>query len=447
MRPNIVLITIECWRGDYFGTVTPNLNSLSAQSVTFEDAQVLGGWTLPSMTGLMSSAYGSMHGGLRVALKSPYRAVLAERLLRAGYWTAGITANPVCGVTNGFHRGFGFFEELRPVVPPHLGLAALTARNDWQTVAGLGISPQELDGYPTARQVTKTAIRWLDSHAPKDPFFLWIHYLDPHWPFLTPERPVSRKQVRSCWEERQLFYEKLKPARGRYDMGDTGARWLERYRDAVSITDGEIGVLLEGLKRRADWDRTMVVATGDHGEEFGEHGTWLHQWNQLHREGIQVPLIARIPQVQPARINATVSHLDLAPTLLDFAGLEADSGMCGTSLRGLLNREKEAAAGPIYTEMLGHPDASRYLIAIREGQWKYIHDIEDPLKPKLFDVLQDPLEKENVIGRFPQLYRKFEQLRLAHLARGVVDLMSPAVGAMAPEDDLAREQLAALGYV
>src|SRR6185312_10824899 len=103
-RPNLILITVECWRNDYFGEVTPHLARFAGESAVFSSAQAAGGWTLPSMMALMSSAYASMFGGPVTALATPERQVLAERLLNDGYWTAGFSANSVCGSLNGFHR-------------------------------------------------------------------------------------------------------------------------------------------------------------------------------------------------------------------------------------------------------------------------------------------------------------------------------------------------------
>ena len=111
-RPNFLLLTVECWRADHFGAGTPYLAHLGDEAVVFTEAQASGGWTLPSMTGLMSSSYPSMHGGCRLSLRTPERKPLAEYLLDEGYWTAGFTANPTCGSRNGFHRGFGDFSDV-----------------------------------------------------------------------------------------------------------------------------------------------------------------------------------------------------------------------------------------------------------------------------------------------------------------------------------------------
>src|SRR6185312_6954876 len=96
-RPNLILITVECWRSDYFGAMTPRLARLAGESTVFSSVQAAGGWTLPSMTALMSSAYASLYDGPSAALGTPERQVLAERLLSNGYWTGGFSTNIICG--------------------------------------------------------------------------------------------------------------------------------------------------------------------------------------------------------------------------------------------------------------------------------------------------------------------------------------------------------------
>jgi arylsulfatase A-like enzyme len=461
-RPNIVLLTIECWRGDYFGSLTPCLSCLGEVSCVFSDAQSPGGWTRISMTAIMSSAYASMYGGSRIALATPERRVLAECLLDSGYWTAGFTANWVCGSAGGFHRGFGKFHELSctPVTLP----AGAPNPKEWERMVEMGIPPRDLDTFADAANVTNLGQGWIESRKPDEPWFLWLHYLDPHWPCLTRERPSTSEEIHRDWYDRELFRNQVQPARGRFDPGpETTARWIRRYRDALRSTDREVGRLIEFLRSRPDWDNTIVAITGDHGEELFERGTWHHEWNQLHREGINVPLIVRVPAGAPRKVSEPVGLLDLAPTLLDYAGISQPPAMMGASLRPLLAGEASAAR-PVFTEMLGTRNSANYLLAIRDREWKYIYELENPHHSKLFHVSDDPEELRDLRGRFPEVLRRFDRMRFEHSTLGLTRLLTqktlsdsqtaaPGVslnnvaGSSENFDPLLREHLVALGYL
>ena len=179
--PNLILLTVECWRADHFGALTPYLAGLAEESTVFAGAQTAGGWTRIAMTALMSSAYASMHGGNDTGLATPARRTLAECLLENGYWTGGYTANPICGSAGGFHRGFGGFCDAsrRPPLPPG---APPNWRTEWRRLLEMGVPPRDTRSYVDAHTLTDIGLRFLELHGSGEPWFLWLHYLDPHWP-------------------------------------------------------------------------------------------------------------------------------------------------------------------------------------------------------------------------------------------------------------------------
>ena len=447
-RPNFVLLTVECWRGDQLGALTPCISELATESITFSNAQTCGGWTVPAMTALMSSAYASMHGGTAVAMRTPSRKPVAECLLESGYWTAGFTANQVCGTSLGFHRGFGaFWVESRRKAPP-ASEDALRHKGDIDKLCALGVHPSATDDFCDAAQMTSSAIDWLNTCKTDYPFFLWVHYFDPHWPCLTPGINHGEQDLFNAWNDRQIFRKEVRPARGRYDPGpEARERWFNRYRSAVASTDKEIGRLTAVLRSRDDWGNTVVVATGDHGEEMYEHGTWHHSWNRLYSEGIHVPFVIRIPGVSSKKIAQAVSHIDLAPTILDYAGVRQPRSMLGASLRPFVSGVPLPPRA-VYSEMLGHENSFSYRLAILDGDWKYIYDLEDPLHSQLFRLDEDPTEKNNLRDHFPSVFRQFERDRLAHVTHGLIDLMSrQLVSGQSYQEELVKQQLVALGYL
>jgi arylsulfatase A-like enzyme len=268
-----------------------------------------------------------------------------------------------------------------------------------------------------------------------------------------------------------VFRSRLLPSRGTFDPGEEARlRWAQMYRESVTSTDLEIGRLIRELRARPDWDRTVIAVAGDHGEELFERGTWHHSWNQLHHEGIHVPLIIRAPGCQPQRLCEPVGLLDLAPTLLDFAGIEPPSSMIGKSLRPLIDGRTDVFR-PVFTEMMNHGNSAVYRLAIRDREWKFIYDIEDPHNTKLFRIPEDPDERVNVRERYTSVFKRFEQMRLAHFSLWLTaDMLRRGAGAngTAPAeaginlsqlasdeqdslecggDGIMREQMEALGYL
>lgn len=464
-HPNLVLVTVECWRADHFGCLTPKLSDLGRESVVFSDAQTSGGWTLISMTALMSSTYASMHGGVAVALSTPFRRTLAECLLENGYWTAGFTANPVCGSHSGFHRGFGMFQEAHRKQPEPRAGAPQDPKTEWQRFAEMGIPVRDTQTTVDARELTDRALHWIERRRTDEPFFLWLHYLDPHWPCQMAAAPSTREELLAGWQDYATFRNQVLPSRGKFDPGEEmRLRWARRYQECLTSTDAEIGRLLDALRMRPDWGRTIVAATGDHGEELYERGTWHHSWNQLHREGIHVPLLIRIPGTQHRCVDEPIGLLDLTPTLLDYVAVDMPATMIGKTVRPLMEGEKDAAR-PVFTEMMGHLGSAAYRVAIRDGEWKYIYDFEAVHESKLFHLPDDPEEKVNLRDSCPGVFRRFEQMRLAHTTLGLVGLMERRRAVNGAEEALAgnieakvdgfgvsensmmREQLEALGYL
>jgi arylsulfatase A-like enzyme len=458
--PNLILLTVECWRADHFGVLTPHLANLVEESAVFSDAQTTGGWTRISMTALMSSAYASMHGGPDAALATPARTTLAECLLENGFWTGGYTANPVCGSAGGFHRGFGSFCDAsrKPPLPPG---APQNWRTEWRRLVEMGVPPRDTRSYVDAGALTDIGLSFLERRRSREPWFLWLHYLDPHWPCQMAVRPSTREELEDAWDDVIVFLERVQPSRGTFDPGDRAReRWVRRYRECVREMDTEIGRLLGELRKRPDWDRTIVAVTGDHGEEMFERGTWHHSWNQLHCEGVHVPLILRVPGGCRQSISRPAGLIDLAPTLLDFAGVTAPERMIGKSLRPVMEGHARESS-PVFTEMMGHRRSSSYRLAIRDGAWKYIYDFDHPHSSKLYRVEEDPMETVNLKESQPSVFRRFEQMRLEHITLGLSSLMErrietpdPRVEAEASAGDfgtedngILREQLEALGYL
>ena len=386
----LILISIDTLRADhlpiygYRGVRTPAIDALAAGGVVFENAYAHAPQTLPSHVSILSGRLPFEHGvrdniGFTVR---PDETLLPAMIRPAGYVSGGFVSSYVLRDETGIGRGFDHFDARLPPSSPEVALGELQ-RDGADTLAAA-------DG-------------WLDTlRSPR--FFLFLHIYEPHSPYAPPAR-----------------FKEYAP-----------------YDGEIAAADEIVGRLVASLKRRGLYDGAHIVLVSDHGEGLGDHGEQEHGLF-LYRETIRVPLIVRLPRDQAAgrRVAAPVQHIDLVPTMLDWLGLPARSGLRGRSLRPLLAGGTIQEAG-LYAEAL-YP---RYhfgwseLYALTDSRYSFIRAPRD----ELYDIQQDPGERQNLAA-------ERESARLA--MRSAIDRLIAGVGITAPGDvDAdARERLRALGYV
>jgi arylsulfatase len=457
LKPNIVLVTIDCWRGDHIGVSkdaranTPNLDAIAAESHVFSDAYTCGGWTKIAMTALFSSTFASMHGYSRGKL-NPERPILAEELANNGYDTAGFSTNLVCGRMTGFDRGFKTFADIRPANDKILNLKRkkLFENLAAHPICGSLLSkllPSAKPFYPTTddNELVDIGLDWLAEKS-TEPYFLWLHFMDLHWPYRSSQREVNPQEFIQMWQDRQHWH-KVRRTQGKYYPGDKIAqRWQQLYAEETETLDKALGRLFTALKKRTDWQNTALCVTSDHGEEFYEHGTWAHSWNQLNHEGIHVPLILKTPgQKKPAEITRPVSQLDIAPTLLNIASVDVPKKMLGTDLLSASKKD------PVYCEMFGHAGSYRYRLSIRHDGYYYLYDGDNGICA-LYSSEDETTR--NIYSTECAISRRFDKLRLAHIAKGALDMLKEQVVIGEDEfsynlddDPAVIERLRALGYM
>lgn len=457
MKPNIVLVTIDCWRGDHIGVSkkaranTPNLDAIAAQSHVFSDAYTCGGWTKIAMTSLFSSTFASMYGYSRGKL-NPDRPMLAEELSNNGYNTAGFSTNLVCGSMTGFDHGFKTFTDIRPAHDKILNLKRKRIFENLAThpVSGSCLSkllPSAKPFYPTTddNELVDIGLNWLAKQS-TEPYFLWLHFMDLHWPYRSSQRQVNTQEFLQMWQDRK-HWRRVRGSQGKYYPGDQIAqRWQQLYAEETETLDLALGRLFSTLQKRTDWHNTTLCITSDHGEEFYEHGTWAHSWNQLNHEGTHVPLLLKIPgQENTIEITRPVSQLDIAPTLLSIAGLKIPLKMLGTDLLST------AIQNPVYCEMFGHSGSYRYRLSIRHNGYFYLYD-GDKDQCALYPLTGEL--SRNIYSKDCDISRRFDTLRLAHIAQGALDMLKQQVVVGEDEisyslddDPVVIERLRALGYM
>ncbi len=409
-RLNVVLITLDTARADAFGAygqsrpTSPEIDRMAREGVVFEQVSTASPSTLPSHATILTGRFPIAHGvrSNRGYVLEDAEVTLAEILAGRGYTTAAEIAAPVIGRRTGLAQGFSQYRE-----PGDYGIERK------RRIVGL----DSVEGYDRAgADITKKAIEFIEAQASAErPFFLWLHYFDPHVEYAAPAEFVR-------------------------DLEDSP------YHAEIRYTDHQVGRVLDRLRRSGLRDRTLVVLTADHGEGLGEHLERTHSF-YVYDSTMRVPLILWGAGASPRgrRIETPVRTADIAPTVLDSLGLPAMPDMQGRSLKPLLSVSKPAAAfvadgSPGYGESIEHRAVfgSSMLRMWRVGPWKYIHKLD----PELYHLGLDPGETKNLAN---EEALRVEAMR-ASLARFVEEgaRQKSSAGEI---DALQRAQLQALGYV
>ena len=423
-RANVVLITIDAMRADrlsasgYHRNTTPFIDSVAREGVRFTRAYSVSSWTAPSlaslMTGVLPTVHGVLHGSFRVGAVRGQE-VIPDALVRwpemmrgAGYSTYGITANGHLHSRFGFARGFDRYRCL---------------------------------GFSSARRVCKVLGEWRDEIRRSEPYFLWVHLLDPHGPYRANEPWFS--EYRAGRGHRPEL-EQVSPVRNYLHKLGLASREDERLEYVVALYDSEVAysdsVVRELVAELGLDGDDLLLISADHGEEFLDHEGFGHG-RTLYEESIRVPLVVRLPHRRLAGtvVDAPVSLLDLPPTVLELIGAETPARWDGRSLAPLLE-DRASAAAPIYA----HLSRGGELRGLIDGAWKYIYLPRQPADSELYDLAADPLERSDLAGeRRPRVGAMRRQLieRSVSLARR---RHTPARATLTPEQ---VEALRSMGYV
>lgn len=392
VRPNILLITVDTLRADRLRRgFTPSIDALADAGARFVNARTAVPLTLPShvtiLTGTLPPVHGVRDNGLAFKPGPP---TLARVLHDAGYRTGAFVGAYVLNHVFGLADGFDTYDD-RVHRNPALGA--------------------QLEAERRGGEVADAALEWLGK-VPQ-PFFLWVHFYDPHAPYDPPAEFMAKAGGHA-------------------------------YDGEVAYADAQVGRIVSALRDRGLADSTIVALAGDHGEGLGDHGEQSHGM-LLYDSTLRVPLVVVAPgRTKPETIDGRVSLADLAGSLLDVAGVKP-APLMSTSL--LLSREPGArpGAGDVYSET-EYPRAAGWhaLAALADDRWKLILSSE----AELYDLLVDPGETQNLASSRGSLVEGQVEGQVEGMTRRIRELSqskSPrAEAGVAPE---AAERLRALGYV
>src|ERR1051326_1166171 len=385
-QPNVILLLADQLRADRLHTYgnprpsSPSIDDLASKGVQFNRYYAVGSWSVPAQATIATSFYPSRHqptlywAGSGIPGLKPDATTLAQMFSKGGYQTVAFVNNSVVGAYL-IGSGFGLFDE---------------------QCGGCG-TPQS-KASPTNDRI----LSWVDAHRSK-PFFMYIDYWEPHYPYMPPpEHDIFKND--SYPGETVAGY-----SSGQRDLflwsnaGDhqAMARAVQLYDGYLHYIDSYIGQLVAGLKQRGVLDNTIIMITSDHGELLYSHpDDYLTADHcSLYDANVHVPAILFGPGI-PAnkKIHAIASHLDTAPTLLDLAGLPAKPDAQGKSLVPLITGN----ATSVNDYVFGEQAISVQLRSVRNQRYKLILNVETG-KQQLFDTRSDPMEQVDVLNVFPDV--------------------------------------------
>jgi len=393
-KPNIVLVTLDSARADRMGFLgakgglTPNLDGLARQSIVFEQAYAQSPSTVASHAALLTGTYPPYNNvselGAGLGARLPY---LPELLRAAGYRTAAFVGtmqlDPREGFAPGFDRGFDKYDAGFRL--PQMG------ESRYGTVERRGA------------EVVGRALSWLERPG-KGPFFLWLELNDAHAPYQPPA-----------------------------GYGRAGSA----YNGEIKYADAQLSKLFAGLRSRKLYDTALIVVASDHGESLGAHGEETHGVF-LYDETIHVPLLVKLPQNRAAKAAAHVRLVDVAPTVLEMAGVPAPPQMQGQSLLRAMRQAGMGEAAYARSDFSREAFGWSRLEAWRAGKYLYIR----APKPELYDTDGDPGAMHNLAGSSQATAGTMATQLLAFDGR-----MTGKVSGSAQLSSSELQKLASLGYV
>lgn len=436
---SLLLITVDCLRADHVGFLgygkpsTPFLDSLAPGSLVFRNAIAAGVPTYYSFPAIMGSRHPLALGRDVIGI-APGEPTMASALKESGYATAAFLAgNPYLSKRFGYEAGFDTFVDFLDAdlsqVPDDLAadVEAERSRSRFnrllrETFHKLGpvgrvydqayfrycqwianrdaSSFDTLRRFPAADVIAERAHDWLKEHA-CGPFFLWLHFMDPHAPYYPPPQATAL-----------MGHREVAPSRARYlnsywNRGDLNPKDLERHREEIIAlydagirwVDSQVERLVDGMRNLGVADTCVMAVTADHGEEFLDHGGRFHSPSRTNEELSHVPLLVHVPGLSAAKpVNSAFSLIDLAPTLLEIVDVPGPFSFRGqsrwSSLKSGQSWEEPAITESVMTCTNPFRLENRFgrrMLGIRDEHYKLVINCESGSE-SLFDLRTDQKE-------------------------------------------------------
>jgi len=481
-RPNIVVVVMDTTRADdgFDSTVAPTLTDIGTAGTTVTEALSPAPWTLPAHASLLTGTYPSKHGAHagheRLDDSIP---TLAELFRNAGYETACVSNNTWLSIESGFDRGFDSFQQMWQLVQSETALGELVDVTEQRRLTA--VARKLADGNPLAnvanvfyrllvrersddgaKRTTEWVDRWLTGRESEQPFFLLTNYLEPHLEYRPPRRLAKQYLPAShTYEEAMdLPQQPWEFLAGHVTIDDHDFRALRGlYRAEIAYLDEQLAALKGSLIEAGEWENTVLVVTADHGENIGDHGLMDHQYC-LYDTLVHVPLVIQGGAFSDGGdVTDLVSLVDLAPTLLDVAGIDAPVARRGFQGRSFHPEADEPSREFVVSEYMA-PQPSmdalerhvgslpshiykfdRSLRAIRTGDYKLIRGSDDTTE--LYDLVSDPDETTDIAATEPAIAERLS----GTLDEWLESFDHADTDEMVTLDSGRKKQLEELGYI
>ncbi len=380
---NIILITVDALRSDsmscygYKYETCPKIDEFSKRSLLFKNAYCTIPKTSASIASIMTGLHPYVHKTRPTQGPLAYKNItLAEALRLKGYYNYACVDNANLSKVFQFNQGFNKYIEV------------------WENID---------DKKESTRYITEKGIQFL-SKKRDTPFFLWLHYMETHTPYMPPEKYVEQK-----YKGRDITQIKNKIV-----AGTTHERTLLKdhpfegyftslYEGAIKYADEEIGRIIDVFYKKSWHENTLFIISSDHGEDIGEYNYFFNHGKLTFSPGIRVPIIAYLPDFKPQVITRPVSLMDIYPTILHIAGLQPHQDIQGISL---LRKHKK--------RLLYIIGSGSFAVITKNGyHFTYLKpETCEELKTQnryLFNFFNDPNEKNNIITKHRDLSERLEK--------------------------------------
>ena len=500
---NFVLLTIDALRYDHCGFngyersgVSPFLDEILKKGVVFSNVYSTGPCTPPAFSSIFTATFPFDKGGYSPLPK--VKRTIAQLFAKNGYQTAGFHSNPLISHYYKYERGFKkYFDSLQmaatnPIKKKLFGAQTVNGgrwnmllnklqdfefSKVFQTIVKRLfyrlVFGRQQQYYVKARWITKRALKWLNRHVFNDdkdiniekikeeskkykkiiekhkPFFLWIHYMDTHDPFIPLWKFLKQVGAKIPKKEFELIktYPEYTDVLKEHDLKN---KLVDLYDAEMADVDSRIKAVVDYFKTRKLYDKTIFIVTSDHGEEFNEHGDYGHRAH-LYDELVHVPFAIfggpiennAFPALKPgSKVDGLFSLIQIPPTLLDMAGIDKPLSFDAVSILDKLIEDNKSLGKAV--DMENHVMSCTYhkgittrfnpmqdptikkMVCIRNNTHKYIFDEETGIQ-ELYDLQNDPNEKINIAQSKPEIVKKLEKLGKKYLKGKGYQLENPSV--------------------
>ena len=449
---NILLLIVDSLRADHLGisgyrrATTPNIDELGGEGAYFKTAIPTMANTDPSIVSILSGLYPYSNGVRDLGYKLDPSINTLQKILRAnGYKTIGHDIEMrECGI----NLGFDVFNPLRWRITNKIK-STIRKTLDWKH----DVNPAET--------LTDFGIKQINE-SKNEKFFLYLHYVSPHWPYHSPQ-PYEHMFDPDYKGEHNFNKINGKIKRSELIFNNSLSKEenehaIAHYDGAIRYADYQIGRLLGHLENSKLKDDTLIILTADHAECFGEHGIYFNHGEYLYDEGIRVPLIFRHPKLPKKKIETQVQLTDILPTILEFLNIPLMGRIDGVSLLPLIREDRQVRKYTFGESSKSYFGGYKRVYfdglkgkwrMIRTDEWKLIY-IPHPEQDiyELYNLKNDPFEKNNLIDKETKIAESLKQNLFLWMDQKKYYMEEAKSEPYSKKDEnKVKERLRALGYI